>query len=159
MSEYQVRIRGEEREDDGLSIEMGSTRAGKAWWEIPLPQCPDCGGDLVWYEAGYVPGTRACKGEPVGGRASNILDVRVPQPRQYEDYRVPAEIAGQADALLRERNTCSDARVEEIDAGLLAMLRPWTRSTYAEDGGCGSLFSVQAADGGRVFLRRERFYA
>ena len=31
---------------------------------VPLPPCPDCGGDLVWYEAGYTPGTRKCMGKP-----------------------------------------------------------------------------------------------
>lgn len=36
------------------------------WWEVPLPPCPDCGGDLVWWEAGYVPGTRKCLGQPEG---------------------------------------------------------------------------------------------
>ena len=36
-----------------------------AWHEMPLPACPDCGGDLVWWEAGYVPGTRKCLGHEV----------------------------------------------------------------------------------------------
>lgn len=34
----------------------------RAWWEVALPPCPDCGADIVWYEAGYVPGTRKCTG-------------------------------------------------------------------------------------------------
>jgi hypothetical protein len=33
-----------------------------AWWDVPLPACPDCGGALAWAEAGYVPGTRECSG-------------------------------------------------------------------------------------------------
>lgn len=31
-----------------------------AWWEVMLPACLDCDGDVVWYEAGYVPGARRC---------------------------------------------------------------------------------------------------
>jgi len=53
-----VRIGDEYTEDDGTAIPMGPVTG--AWWEIPLPDCPDCGGELVWYEAGYVPGTRKC---------------------------------------------------------------------------------------------------
>ena len=64
MSEYQVKIRGEYADDDGLRIEMPRTTPYQAWHEIPLPACPDCGGDLVWYEAGHVPGTRKCMGQP-----------------------------------------------------------------------------------------------
>lgn len=37
-----------------------------AWWNVPLPPCPDCGGGLVWWEAGYVPGARKCVGQPIG---------------------------------------------------------------------------------------------
>ena len=29
-------------------------------YAVPLPPCPDCGGELLWFEAGYVPGTRKC---------------------------------------------------------------------------------------------------
>lgn len=32
---------------------------------VPLPPCPDCGGDVVWYEAGYVPWARRCVGQPI----------------------------------------------------------------------------------------------
>jgi hypothetical protein len=32
-----------------------------AWWELPLPPCPDCkDGKLVWAEGGWVPGAREC---------------------------------------------------------------------------------------------------
>lgn len=64
MSKYQVKIRGEYDEDDGLRIEMPRTTPYQAWHEIPLPACPDCGGDLGWLEAGHVPGTRRCMGQP-----------------------------------------------------------------------------------------------
>ena len=37
------------------AIELGALREDQAWWEVPLPPCPDCGGDLVWHEAGYTP--------------------------------------------------------------------------------------------------------
>lgn len=59
-----VCIRGEDAEPDGLTVEMGPVTG--AWWEVPLPACPDCGDDLVWWEAGYVPGTRKCLGKPIG---------------------------------------------------------------------------------------------
>lgn len=62
MSEYQVKIRGEYADDDGLRIEMPKTEPHQAWYEIDLPPCPDCGGDIIWWEAGYVPGTRKCNG-------------------------------------------------------------------------------------------------
>jgi hypothetical protein len=29
-------------------------------WTVPLPPCPDCGGNVVWAEAGLVPGAREC---------------------------------------------------------------------------------------------------
>lgn len=37
----------------------------KAWWEVDLPPCPDCGGDIAWFEAGYAPRTRKCLGKPI----------------------------------------------------------------------------------------------
>ena len=46
--------------DDGLRIEMGTVTG--AWYNVPLPACPDCGGEVVWAEAGYVTGTRQCTG-------------------------------------------------------------------------------------------------
>jgi hypothetical protein len=45
-------------------IDLGELR-NKAWWEVPLPSCPECGGDIIWFEAGYVPGTRKCMGKPI----------------------------------------------------------------------------------------------
>ena len=56
-----VIIKGEENENDGLSINMGPVNG--SWYDISLPPCPDCGGDVVWFEAGYVPGTRKCVGK------------------------------------------------------------------------------------------------
>ncbi len=32
------------------------------WPQIDLTPCPKCGGALIWYEAGYVPGYRVCAG-------------------------------------------------------------------------------------------------
>jgi len=60
--DYQVQIRGEYAQDDGLRIDLGTLRPDQAWWQAPLPPCPDCGGGIVWHEAGYVPGTRKCVG-------------------------------------------------------------------------------------------------
>ena len=57
---YFVQKGTQEGDDDGLRIDLGDVVG--AWYEIPLPPCPDCGGTLVWAEAGYVPGTRQCTG-------------------------------------------------------------------------------------------------
>lgn len=57
---YMVQVAGRLVDDDGLRVEMGPVTG--AWWDLPLPACPDCGGDVVWHEAGYVPGTRKCQG-------------------------------------------------------------------------------------------------
>jgi hypothetical protein len=65
MSEHEVNVRGEMVHDDGLAIDLGpvgGTTGHTAWHEMPLPQCPDCDGDLVTYEAGYAPSTRRCMG-------------------------------------------------------------------------------------------------
>lgn len=64
--EYTVLIKGEESGDDGLRVDLGELPPRTAWWEVPLPPCPDCGGDVVWYEAGYAPGSRKCMGKPTG---------------------------------------------------------------------------------------------
>ena len=61
----QVLIGGRYCDDDGWEQDLGPVDPYGAWWLVPLPACPDCGGDLVWYEAGYVPGTRRCMGRPV----------------------------------------------------------------------------------------------
>ena len=57
---YKARIRGEYAQDDGLRIDLGTLRPDQAWWQAPLPPCPDRGGGIVWYETGHVPGTRKC---------------------------------------------------------------------------------------------------
>lgn len=44
-----------------------------SWWDVPLQPCPDCGGDVVWYEAGYVPGARRCMGVPTGRREEGTV--------------------------------------------------------------------------------------
>lgn len=48
-----------------------------------LVPCPECGAGLVWYEAGYVPGTRVClKGHGAqlspDGRTAHPMPVSVP---------------------------------------------------------------------------------
>lgn len=79
--------------DDCEDVKVVAGPITDAWHDVPLPPCPDCGGDLVWYEAGYVPGTRKCCGTPVA-----VVD-----DPAYPDGK---------------------------------------RRSYADDGGCGSLFSV-----------------
>lgn len=56
-----VRRQPDDIEDD-IEAEIIAGPITDAWWDVPLPPCPDCGGDLVWHEAGYVPGTRICMG-------------------------------------------------------------------------------------------------
>lgn len=41
-----------------VEIPMGPVLT--AWWLVPLPECPDCGGRLVSAEVGSVPGARRC---------------------------------------------------------------------------------------------------
>lgn len=53
-------VTGEEAEPDDFAQDFGEVAEGRAWWEVPLPPCPDCGGVLVWAEGGFVPGTRRC---------------------------------------------------------------------------------------------------
>ena len=162
MTAYQVQIRGEMGPDDGLVVDMGPLRPGQAWWDVPLPPCPDCGGDLTWDEAGHAPGTRKCLGLPVGGRPTNpLLDARVPLPdgaqhRGQNGLFPGGDVGAHARALFGERNECSDARVEAIDRELIVLLYPWMRLSYDDRGGCGSLFNVQVQNG-RVIVQREQF--
>lgn len=41
-----------------VASDMGLIR--HSIWDLPLPACPDCGGEVVWAEAGLVPGAREC---------------------------------------------------------------------------------------------------
>ncbi len=52
----QVIIGGERAEPDGFAQDMGVVTG--AWWEVPLPPCPDCCGALMLDEADHVSGTR-----------------------------------------------------------------------------------------------------
>lgn len=62
--DYSVRIMGVDADDDDLELDMGPITG--AWWDVPLPRCPDCQGQIVWAEAGNVPGTRRCSGRQDG---------------------------------------------------------------------------------------------
>ena len=57
--------------------------------------------------------------------------MRLPQPGRYSEYGVPASVARRADQLLRERNTCTDERVAEIDRALIELLGRWIRKPNA----------------------------
>jgi hypothetical protein len=47
-------------EDTGEETIFGEVGPADAWWSIPLPPCPDCGGKVEWAEWGQVPGSRRC---------------------------------------------------------------------------------------------------
>ena len=47
-------------EDTGEETVYGELEPEDAWWSVPLPPCPACQGEVVWAEAGQVPGTRRC---------------------------------------------------------------------------------------------------
>lgn len=59
---------------------------------------------------------------------TTLLDTRVPQPGRWEDYQVPDWAIKAAESLFRARNSCNDEDVPGIDAALLRLLQPWTRS-------------------------------
>jgi hypothetical protein len=100
MNIYQVQIWGELTHDDFWELDLGPVPPETPWNEVSLPQCPDCGGDLVWDEADDGPGSLKCAGRRIG--------------------------------------SCGG------------------RPTHCVDGGCGSLFDVDAGRG-RVMLRRKQF--
>ena len=58
-------------------------------------------------------------------KITSLLDARMPQPHEYD--ALPRDVARRAHDLSRERSTCTDARVEEIDRELLSLLRPHAR--------------------------------
>jgi len=45
-----------------VAVDLGPLGLGAAWYDLPLPPCPDCDGEVVWAEAGNVPGARSCTG-------------------------------------------------------------------------------------------------
>ena len=56
-------IRGEDREttaDVDVALPIVENEAGRFLPEYP--RCPDCGGEVVWADAGRVPGSRQCDG-------------------------------------------------------------------------------------------------
>lgn len=122
----------------------------RAWWEVPLPSCPKCGGDFVWYEAGYVPGTRKCMGKPIDDEITSILDARLPQPPyanvREDDHRI-------ATLLTKYRNLCSNEDVYEVDKALLHILYPYRVKRYDEQGGCGEIYQVVVENGHAILYR------
>lgn len=59
---HEYRIGGKYVPADDLDCEVVMGPITDSWHAVPLPPCPDCGGSVVWAEAGYVPGTRECCG-------------------------------------------------------------------------------------------------
>ena len=53
---HTVKIQGRTAQDDGLEVDL----PGIGWEYAQEGTCPDCGGQWVWFEAGFVPGTRKC---------------------------------------------------------------------------------------------------
>lgn len=63
--------------NDSNAVKIPRGEVTGAWYDLPLPGCPDCGCEVVWGEAGLVPGARECVG--CGSRFSVETD-RVPEP-------------------------------------------------------------------------------
>lgn len=61
-ADYYVVRRDTKTDDDGWEVYAGRIEPGGAWWDVPLPACPDCGGTMQWVEAHRVPGARLCAG-------------------------------------------------------------------------------------------------
>jgi hypothetical protein len=101
MNGHERQICGEVTDDAQWKPDLGDPPSETVWYEVSLPQCPDCGGDLVWDEANNGPGSLKCAGRRIGSRDS--------------------------------------------------------RPTYCVDGGCGTLFDVDARRG-RVTLQRKQFH-
>ena len=57
MNSYQLQIWGELTDDAHWELDLGDPPPDTEWYEVPLPRCPDCGGDLVWDEANDGPGS------------------------------------------------------------------------------------------------------
>lgn len=74
---HQVRIGGELADDDGVELDLGPLAPGEAWWDKALPPCPDCGGTVLWWEAGYVPGTRKCISTDAKEGCGSMFSVKV----------------------------------------------------------------------------------
>ena len=68
MNVYQVRIWGELTHDAHGKPDLGDPPPDTEWYEVPLPRCPDCGGDLVSDEDNNGPGSLKCAGRPIGSR-------------------------------------------------------------------------------------------
>lgn len=90
---YKVKVGDRCVADDGLRVEMGPVSG--AWWDVPLPACPDCGGEIVWYEAGYVPGTRKCLG--CGSMFSIQVDATTEPPKGPKVDTGPARFSFECD--------------------------------------------------------------
>jgi len=131
-------------------IEMGFVGDG-AWWEILLPPCPKCGGDLVWYEAGYVPGTRKCMGIPLKDEITSVLDARLPQPPYKEvdsdNIRQIVSIIG------KYRNVCKEDELQEVDGVLIRLLMPYRQRRYDPANGCGEIYQVEVENGHAILYR------
>jgi hypothetical protein len=102
-----------------IKIEMGRSGRGVAWWDLPLPPCPDCKGEIVWAEAGLVPGARECTG--CGSRFS-VGTLR------YEDYAQAEQDGGECpdcgeDAVYRTCCRCKQG-AWIIDCGHYDQPRP-----------------------------------
>jgi hypothetical protein len=101
MNAHRQQIWGELTDDAQGKPDLGDPPPDTEWNEVPLPRCPDCGGDLVWDEADDGPGSLKCAGRPIG--------------------------------------SCDG------------------RPMYCSDGGCGSLFDVEARRV-QVTLQRKQFH-
>ena len=132
------------------AVDLGPV-GDRAWWEVPLPPCPKCGGDLVWYEAGYVPGTRKCLGKEMPPEITSILDARLPQPPYSE---IPLNLRSAMGIMQKYRNTCEDEEVKDVDVAIIDLLLPYRAKRYSQEGGCGEIYQI-VVENGHVILYRD----
>jgi hypothetical protein len=66
MNAHRQQIWGELTDDAQGTPDVGDPPPDTEWYEVPLPRCPDRGGDPVWDEADDGPGSLKCAGRPNG---------------------------------------------------------------------------------------------
>lgn len=118
---------------------LGYITARASEWDFPLPPCPDCGGSVVWAEAGYVPGARACIAcgsvfvlcvhhvrDSRGEKPASVLDDRVMSLLDdAQNGHLPSNIRERASKLWQRRNTCPDVAVPAVSTMMIDLVWPF----------------------------------